>query len=210
MAKGKRQPIPRAEKPIERANSPFQSERGDLRAALAVIIFSMASFVVTFAIVWISLVGFQNPFQDAAEEQTVQDLARADSLKAVESYLVQEISAQRNQLNRLQSVADSLQAEIDQRDRTVKKLEAEIKRLREQVAGVGDERMKQLAKIVAGLSEENLKKITENMDIQLLVSIVLNLSPRKAQTVLNAMEPRRAALVAKEMARIRNVKTRGG
>ncbi len=206
----------KTQKPAKQNNSVqdltwiYHNQQGNVKAAIAVILFSMVSFVLTFALMWIALVGFQNPFVDPSEEKTVEDLARADSLRAVESILQQDIQRQQKELERLQAMADSLKQEIDSRDRVVKRLEQEIERLQSQLAGVGDERLKLLANIIAGLSEENLKKVTENMDIKLLVSIVLNLSARKAQTILNAMEPRRAAIVAKEMARIRNIKTNGG
>ncbi|MDQ7062630.1 MAG: hypothetical protein Q9P90_00120 [candidate division KSB1 bacterium] len=181
-----------------------------MKIAVSVILFSMLSFVLTFAVMWLAIVGPQNPFVDQTEEQTLQDLARADSLRAIESKLEQEIVIQQEELQRLQGLADSLKQEIDSRDRIVKKLEQEIQRLQSQIAGVGDERLKMLANIIAGLSPENLEKITENMDVNLLVSIVLNLSPRKAQNVLNAMEPRRAAIIAREMAKIKNRFTSGG
>ncbi len=181
-----------------------------MKAAIAVILFSMISFVLTFALMWITIVGPQNPFSDQVEEQTLEDLARADSLRAVESILEQDIQKQLEELQRLQAMADSLKQEIDSRDRIVKQLEQEIDRLQAQLASAGDERMKILANIIAGLSSENLKKVTENMDVNLLVSIVLNLSARKAQNVLNAMEPRRAAIVAREMAKVKNRFTSGG
>lgn len=173
------------------------------------MIFSMISFVVTFASMWVVLVGFKNPFSDKVDETTVQDLARSDSLRAVELRMLQEIEAKKKVLEQLNFIADSLGKELSSREKTVKSLDAEIERLKNQLSGTEEERLQKLANIIAGLSQENLKRITENMDISLLVSIVLNLSPRKAQVVLNAMEPRKAAMVAREMTRIRTQSLKG-
>jgi len=186
-----------------------QQEHGNIKAVLAILVFSMFSFVVSFAGVWIALVGLNNPFTDGTAEQTLEELARSDSLRALEMKLEQDIAAKKEFLQRLQVLVDSLESEISSRERVVKSLENEIDRLRSQLVGTEEERLKKLANIIAGLSEENLKKITENMNIDLLVSIVLNLSPRKAQTVLNAMEPRRAARVAQRMTQIKKQQAKG-
>ncbi|RME00546.1 MAG: hypothetical protein D6814_03305 [Calditrichaeota bacterium] len=186
------------------------SEAGNLKAALAIIVFSFISFFVSFGTVWIALIGFKNPLQDQVPEETAKNLARADSLRVQEMALLQDIEKRKSELQKLTFLGDSLEQEITSRKKIIGKLDREIERLKQQLGNTEDDRVKKLAAIIAGLSEENLKKVTDNMDVNLLVSIVLNLSPKKAQNILNAMEPRRAALVAQKMAQIKKMRQQGG
>lgn len=185
---------------------PLATENGNLKAVLGLLIFSVFSFFLSFGIVWVAIMGWQNPLGTPEEEKTLEELARADSLRAVEMALAQEITAMEKRYAQLQNASDSLKKEIDSRSGMIKQLEQEIALLEGKTAGLEEERIKALSGIVAGLSKENLKQFTENTDLNLLVEILLRASPRKARDILDAMEPRKAARVAEKMARVKRNK----
>ncbi|HHL73652.1 MAG TPA: hypothetical protein ENJ29_14185 [Bacteroidetes bacterium] len=186
------------------------NEQGNAKVALGLVIFSFFSFVMTFGTIWIALIGFENPFEDKGAELTGAELARADSLRAAELAMQQKIIMLQEEAERLALLRDSLNTEISSRQDVVKKLESEIARLAGQVGGEGKERIGKLAGIVAGLDASNLKTVTNNLDVDLLVTLVLNASSRKARVLMNAMDPARAAQVAEKVARIRNLNENGG
>ena len=190
---------------------PFiNSQGGNIKVVLGIFIFSAFSFVVTFGNVWLALVGPENPFAEKGPQLTLAELARADSLHAVESAMRQQIKSLEKQKKRLNKSADSLSTEITQFTKSVQGLKDELVRLGSQVGKQKKERMKKLSGIVSGLSNTNLKRITEDLDVQTLVSLVMNSSGKRAKTIMNAMDPKRAAIVAREMSRIRGLKTNGG
>lgn len=188
----------------------MKDENGNIKVILGVLIFSLISFVITFGTIWLALIGPKNPFVDQGPELTKAELARADSLRAVEMALAQEINNLKEKKSRLHQSADSLAAEIDSQERLMQGLKDELVRLGSQMGGEKAERMKKLSGIVSGLSDANLKRITEDLDVQTLVSLVMNSSGRRAKAIMNAMDPKRAAVVAREMSRIKGLNTNGG
>ncbi len=188
----------------------IHSQNGNVKAVLGILIFSAVSFVITFATVWLALIGPENPFVEKGPQRTRAELARADSLRVVENAIRQQIKVLEKRKNRLNKSADSLTARIAQHTKSVQSLRDELTRLAGQVGKQKKERMKKLSGIVSGLSDSNLKRITEDLDVQTLVSLVMNSSGKRAKTIMNAMNPKRAAIVAREMSRIKGLKTNGG
>lgn len=186
------------------------SQNGNIKVVLGILIFSAISFVITFGTVWLALVGPENPFEEKGPQLTKAELARADSLHAIETAIRQQIKSLEKKKARLNKSADSLSNKITLHTKSVQGLKNELARLGKQVGEQKKERMKKLSGIVSGLSDTNLKRITEDLDVQTLVSLVMNASGKRAKTIMNAMNPKRAAIVAREMARIKGLKTNGG
>ncbi len=186
------------------------NEQGNIKVALGLIIFSFFSFVLTFGTIWVALIGFENPFVDNGADLTAEELAYADSLRAAELAMEQKIIMLQQEAERLSSLRDSLKAEISTRENLIAQLEGEIRRLASQVGSEGKDRFEKLAGIVTGLDAGNLRTVTNNLDVDLLVTLVLNTSARKARVLMNAMDPARAAQVAEKVARIRNITENGG
>ncbi|KAA3615462.1 MAG: hypothetical protein DWQ05_14015 [Calditrichaeota bacterium] len=186
------------------------NEAGKLQVILGVLIFSFISFIVTFGTMWLALIGPTNPFIDKGAELTKAELARVDSLRVVEQAILQQIESLENHKSKLNKSADSLITEINSHAKSITGLKDELTRLGSQVGEEKKERMKKLSGIVSGLSDVNLKRITEDLEVPVLVSLVMNSSGKRAKTIMNAMNPKRAALVAREMSRVKGLKTNGG
>lgn len=154
-------------------------ENGNIKVILGVLIFSLVSFVITFGTIWLALIGPENPFVDKGPELTQEELARADSLRAVEIAMRQEIATLKKQKSRLNKSSDSLATEIDSQEKLVQGLKDELVRLGDQMGEEKAERMKKLSGIVSGLSDANLKRITEDLDVQTLVALVMNSSGKR-------------------------------
>lgn len=187
----------------------MQGEQGNIKAFVAVIVFSMLSFALSFGGAWVALVGMKNPFSDLVSENTAAELATTDSLRAAQMALRQEFNMLKAAIDSLNLTSDSLNTEIASRQNMVKQLEEEIGKLDGNLDVEGRERAKKLAGIVAGLSRPMILKITKSMNVEILASLVLNTSARKAQAILDAMDPAKAAKVAEVLAMAKNERKGG-
>lgn len=178
-------------------------QAGNIRVVLLLLVFLLFSTVVSFGGVWIMFFGFKKPFHDEGARKTAEDLSGADSLRAVELVLRQDLGNLENHITQLSTRYDSLTQAIEARRRTIAQMEAEIRDLNGQLEKASKQRLQKLAGIVAGLSKETLRSMSEILDDSTLALLVNLATPRKAQAILDAMHPEKAARVAAALARLK-------
>ena len=150
----------------------------------------------------------------AQEETTVQGLEEEDPFaprfSEEEIKVLESLSQRRDQLDQrerdLEQREKLLQAaekKVDEKVAELDKLRKEIEALLETQQNLQDTRITQLVKIYESMKPKDAAAIFNEMDFDVLLSLIDKMSERKVAPILAAMDPRRARHLSAQLAQQR-------
>ncbi len=121
---------------------------------------------------------------------------------AVRGELFDELSKRRKNIEageKRMATRDALlkaaEQELDRKYQELSQLRQEIERLLKKQSGEEDARIRSLVKIYEGMKPKDAARIFDTLDIDILVSVMSQMSERKLSPILAAMNPERARTV---------------
>lgn len=153
------------------------------------------------------IIGPENPLAERGGPMTEEDLARADSLKAIELVLEQDIEGLKKNIDVLNGKKSVLSRQTDSLNNAINSSNAVAAQLKDQIDELSGKkdmesqaRMKKIAGLVAGLPVQTIKELSERLNLGILTRLVSSTSAQNAKTILTAIDPRTAADITKKMA----------
>lgn len=167
-------------------------------------------FVVLVAITFMILL-YSDPVNDKVKDEVIREndkvvnqLLEQKQLK-IDS-LVTELDKMKSDLFFCELAIDSLEEQIEFKDRLIEEYKNTIELLNRELAinESIEEDIKNLAKTYETMKVEEMRPIMENIDNETVIAIYRNMNPRKRKDILNALSDKRAAEITKILAGANN------
>ena len=130
----------------------------------------------------------QNPLPPATAPQNSASTAATPGSPDVNALLKRQ-----DELDQREQSLKTLEAELDNRMTKLKDMETSLKAMLEEAKGVKDQKLKHLIDVYSNMNAKQAAKVLETLDNGIAVKILAGMRGRQAGDVLNNMEAKKAA-----------------
>jgi len=184
-------------------------EKGKQKLSLTPLLFLLFSFPLIFLITYLILYGPTFPVEirwkgtDTSDQYVDNTRALSDSVAILDSILAdlklmikdkqQQLSEGQRELRELEKRKRAIEEEVARKT-------AELESLNLAIGEAKLKRAKRMAAILSSMPSEEIDSLLIELDDDAIVEILAQARERQAATILSAINPKRAAKIAKKMA----------